>query len=195
MSDVSVVILAAGGSRRMRGEVKQLARWNDRTLLQHVVDTAARSSASEIIIVLGRIAREVEESLDLPDRARTVVNEEFESGQALSLRVGLAACAPESSAALVLLGDQPGVPTKLVDDAISTWRGGNRPILRFVFADGPGHPVVLAREVWGRLDKDGDEGARALIRSHPQLVHDVLLDQESPADVDTPEDLRDLGQD
>jgi molybdenum cofactor cytidylyltransferase len=192
LSDVTAVILAAGSSSRMGGEVKQLLTWNGRVLLQHVVDAVATSHVSEIVVVLGRSADEVLQRLALPANARVVVNEAFASGQATSLKAGLDACSPDSEAAIVVLGDEPELDGSLVDRVAAAWRSEGVPTARCVYEDGPGHPVLLARAVWDELDTHGDAGARALIARRPGSVHEVRVDGPRPRDVDTLDDLRAL---
>jgi CTP:molybdopterin cytidylyltransferase MocA len=57
--------------------------------------------------------------------------------------------------------------------------------------------VLFSREVWPLLEEEltGDEGARFVLRRHPELVVEVPCDGVGdPADVDTREDLRRLEQ-
>ncbi|MBA2365483.1 MAG: NTP transferase domain-containing protein, partial [Actinobacteria bacterium] len=49
---IAGVILAAGSSLRL-GRPKQLLMWRGRPLLQHVVEAAASSNLSELVVVLG----------------------------------------------------------------------------------------------------------------------------------------------
>ena len=57
------------------------------------------------------------------------------------------------------------------------------------------NPVLFSRAVWPLLleELSGDEGARAVLRRHPDLLTEVPCDGVGdPADVDTAEDLRGL---
>jgi CTP:molybdopterin cytidylyltransferase MocA len=63
------------------------------------------------------------------------------------------------------------------------------------YAGRRGHPVAFARELWAEVAEfvRGDEGARAYIDAHPELVSVVELggDPRALADIDTPADLAD----
>jgi len=192
---VSGVILAAGSSVRM-GCPKQLLPLAGRPLLEHVVETALASRLAEVVVVLGARADEVRAGVRLlaGDRIRVVVNEAHEQGVSTSLRCGLAACAAESDAAAILLGDQPGVTRSLLERTLDAFDVRRAPIVRPVFrlADHepePGHPVVLARSVWSRIESlNGDEGVRAVIARNPELLETVPIEAAAPCDVDTLED-------
>ena len=197
---LSGIILAAGASSRM-GRPKQLLPLGGRPLLQRVLDEAAASRLDEIVLVLGHRADEVRAALRLPEgfRARSVVNADWARGQSTSLRLALRSTAPTAAAAAILLGDQPGVEAKLIDQVARAFLDAGRPAARPVYsgADGsrlPGHPVFLARRIWSEVDKlDGDEGARALLAARPNWLLEVPVEGEPPADIDTWEDYRRAG--
>jgi molybdenum cofactor cytidylyltransferase len=188
---ISGIVLAAGTSSRL-GRPKQLLELDGRPLLQHVIDAAATSMLDEIIVVLGHEAVAIASALDLPASARTVINPDFRVGQSTSLRAGLEASARDSDAALVLLGDQPGVTPSLIDGAIAAFRASPRPLLRALFEGQPGHPVVIARSHWRALDEgDEDAGARGLLARASAEVTEVELGPPLP-DVDTWDDYEAL---
>ncbi|MCC6763468.1 MAG: nucleotidyltransferase family protein [Deltaproteobacteria bacterium] len=190
------IVLAAGGSRRM-GRPKQLLALAGRPLLQHVLDAAAASALAEIVLVLGHEASAVAAALDLPARARVVVNDAWAAGQGTSLACGVrAVAAGEGIAAAVLLGDQPGVDAALVDAMIAAFRATDAAAVRPVWrdADGaarPGHPVVLGRELFAEAATlAGDQGARVLFARAPERLREIALAGAPPPDVDEPEDYR-----
>jgi molybdenum cofactor cytidylyltransferase len=198
---VAAVVLAAGSSRRM-GQPKQLLPWHGRPLLQHVLDVAAASAVGEIVLVLGHEADGVRAAIELPARGRIVVNERHAEGQGTSLACGVAALGADAVAAhgadavAVLLGDQPGVSSALVDAVVAAFLAGDAAAVRPVWrgADGtqqPGHPVVLARRVWPEVAAlTGDRGARDLFAEHPDWLCELAMAGDAPTDIDDPADYR-----
>jgi len=188
---ISCIVLAAGGSRRL-GRPKQLLELDGRPLLQHVIDAAAASEVDEILVVLGHAARRVENALDLPRRARVVRNTEFERGQATSLRTALDALDAASDRAVVLLGDQPRLPSGVIARALAAHAAASRPVLRTFWRSVPGHPVIVARSEYAALRRlSGDAGGRSLWGADERVAR-LELDDPTPRDVDTWDDYRAL---
>ena len=187
---IAGVILAAGSSLRL-GRPKQLLMWRGRPLLQHVVEAAASSNLSELVVVLGHEAGRISDALTLPEGARLVHNPDYRSGQASSLRVGLTALSDDSHAAAILLSDNPFVTAGLIDRVIEEFELSSASVVRPRIAEVPGHPVVVARQEWERWKGiTGDEGARYLLAGADVL--EVPIEGADYADVDTWDDYNSL---
>jgi len=185
---ISAIVLAAGEGTRFGG-TKQLQPVQDKPLVQYAVDAAAQAGVGEIVVVLGHDAERVRGALALPVTARIVVNERYTEGQATSLAAGLEALDDASDAVVVLLADQPGITAEHVRALARMYAMRRTPVVRLRFRDAPG-PALLSREVWPEvLALQGDTGARMLLDAHPELVEEVHVDEDAPADVDLPEDL------
>jgi molybdenum cofactor cytidylyltransferase len=185
---ISGIVLAGGTSSRL-GQPKQLMELGGRPVLQHVLEAAAAAGLDELVVVLGHRAEDVAAALTLPPAARTVVNPDYATGQASSMRTGLGAAAASSEAAVVLLGDQPGMRPADIRAVVDAYRRGAGPVVQGSYRGSPGHPVVFDRGVWpDLLAVEGDRGARDVIKAHPDWVVRVELDAEVPADLDTLED-------
>jgi molybdenum cofactor cytidylyltransferase len=185
---IGAVILAAGTSSRL-GEPKQLLELGGRPLPQHAVDAAVEAGLEEVIVVLGHAADEVAAALRLPEGVRIVVNPDFESGQASSLRAGLRELSAECRAAVILLADQPGISYETVRGVADAYREGAGPVVQTTYGNRPSHPVLVDRQLWPQLEAvEGDVGARDLLAEHPEWVTVVEVGGKPPPDVDTWED-------
>jgi molybdenum cofactor cytidylyltransferase len=183
---ISGVVLAAGEGRRFGG-TKQLAQVDGRPLVLHAVDALRGAGVGELLVVTGHEAEAVDAIL--PGDVRVVHNPRFRDGQATSLAAALHEVADDSEAAAVLLADQPGVTPDDVRALIDEFLRTRAAIVRLRYVDGPG-PALLSREIYAEAGHlHGDVGARVLIASHPEWVHEVLVDRPAPIDVDVPEDL------
>jgi CTP:molybdopterin cytidylyltransferase MocA len=179
----AAVVLAAGRGSRFGGDdgAKLLAPFRGRPLVRWAVDAALEAGFDDLFVVTGA----ADLSGVLPPEAVTVPNLRWADGQATSLAVALdAAEARGHDAVVVGLGGDEG----LVAEA---WRavGASDATIAVATYDGVRrNPVRLARAVWPEVDRDGDEGARTLMRRRPELVTEVACGGY-PVDVDTPEDL------
>jgi CTP:molybdopterin cytidylyltransferase MocA len=138
------------------------------------------------MVVLGSRASEIRPRVAF-GRAETVVCEEWESGQAWSLRRGVAALRDGGgvSSVVVTLGDAPLVTPEVIRLFVDA-----PPRSRAVYGGRPGHPVVLGLEEISALGSlAGDEGARGLLHGGPEVEVGHLC---SGRDVDTPEDLEEV---
>jgi molybdenum cofactor cytidylyltransferase len=181
---VGAVILAAGASRRY-GSPKQLVQIDGRTLLEHVVRVAFEARLSPLVAVVPAwLSRPT--ALRLPD-LRWIRNPFPERGIGLSLRVGLGALGDDASAAVILLGDQPGVSGTAIAAVLSA--RGDRPVVAAT-AEGMMAPPVLIEHTHFHLADSlaGDVGLRDLLRRDPQLVTAVSV-AGHPPDLDAPADL------
>jgi molybdenum cofactor cytidylyltransferase len=180
---ISGVILAAGTSSRL-GRPKQLLELGGQPALQHAIDRAASGGLDEIVVVLGHEAPLVRSAIRLPSFARVVINADYSSGQASSLRAGLAAVDDRSEAAAVLLGDQPGVEPSAVTAVLGAWRDGQASVARAVYRGEPGHPVVIGRAAFDAFaGAAGDDGGRTALEGLNVLQ--VEIGTAPPPDIDT----------
>ncbi len=183
------VLLAAGGGTRFAAAPdaphKLLAPLDGQPVVQHALDHLRNAAIGPVVVVTGAV------DLDLPDDVVEARNERWAEGQAGSLHAAFAAAVaidPAVEAVVVGLGDQPGIPPeawRAVATAPARW-----PIVVASYDGRRGpNPVRLLRSVWARVSATGDEGARPVMRDHPDLVHEVPC-TGSPHDIDTLEDLQ-----
>ena len=192
---VAVIVLAAGRSTRMGGPNKMLADANGQPLVVHAVKAALASQAVEVVVVLGHMADQVKAAIvqAVPtSRLRFVMNPDFAEGLSTSVRTGIAILGKDIDAAIVQLGDMPGVNSALLDRLMAAFSPvEGRSICVPTVAGKRGNPVLWDRRFFPEIAKvEGDTGAKHLIGEHADLVCEVEMTGEAAiTDIDTPEAL------
>jgi CTP:molybdopterin cytidylyltransferase MocA len=190
LTGVSAIVLAAGVGSRFGGG-KLLTRLGGQPIIEAVLDNLRDAPVEEVIVVIGADAKRLREVCERYG-VRTVDNEEWERGQSTSVLAGLRAC--DGEAAVVLLGDQPLIGVGAVERLVAAFAEGAR-VAVATYGGKWRNPVLFSRDVWPLLETElaGDEGARPVLRRHPELVVEVPCEGVGdPMDVDTREDLRRL---
>ena len=189
-------MLAAGAGSRFGGG-KLLASYQGRPLVETVLSQLHEAPVNEIIAVVG------DQTGEGGVRLRQVCslygaiiaeNPRWEEGISTSVKRGLAACSPDTDAAVVVLGDQPLVGARAVERLVEAHEGGAA-VAVATYGGKRRNPALFARGTWPILEEElsGDEGARGFLRRHPEMVTEVPCDDVAdPTDVDTVEDLRRL---
>ncbi len=182
---IAAVVLAAGGGTRFEGpEHKLLTNLRGKPVVVWAVDAAVEAALDETVVVVGAV--DVARALEGRD-VTVVANDRWRVGIASSLATAMDhADARGHDAIVVGLGDQPFVSA----DAWRTVASGSSeaPIVVATYDGARRNPVRLSRAVWPLIDREGDDGARSLMRRRPDLVGEVAC-RGIPADVDTVEDL------
>lgn len=186
---VAALLLAAGESSRMAGEHKLLRPIDGQALIRLPIHAAVAAGLDPILVVVGYRSADIRDVLlDLP--VRVLENPDFRKGLATSLQVGFRALLADSSvgAVVVLLADEPGMPSRNISRIVQEWRDSGAGSVRARYRDRPGHPVLIARAVLDGLEEvGGDRGLRNLLVSPGLSALQIPLDEDAPIDVDTEE--------
>ena len=186
MTRSPVLILAAGGSRRM-GRPKQTLPFQGSSLLRHAAQRALQTRANEVIVVTGGAHGEsLAELAGLP--VRTVHNPQWLTGMGSSVRAGLNAIPHLSESLLIMTCDQPLVQSSSLEGIMLALESHPRiDAVAASYANVLGVPAAFRNTLFEALAKvSADEGARHILKRHSARVMPFPL-AEAEFDVDTPE--------
>ncbi|MCX5386444.1 NTP transferase domain-containing protein [Streptomyces sp. NBC_00083] len=206
-AQVTAVLLAAGGGRRLGGRPKALLPHRGRPLVENAVRVLREGGCRTVYVVLGAAADEVRARADLTGCV-LVDNPGWAEGMGSSLRAGLDALAGADEAAhcaggpgggadggpraaLVSLVDQPGIGAEAVARVLAAHRSGDS-LVAASYAGRRGHPVLFGAGRWAEIaaSATGDRGARAYLKAHESEITLVECgDVAEPYDIDTEADL------
>jgi molybdenum cofactor cytidylyltransferase len=198
----AIVVLAAGSSSRL-GHPKQLLRYANKSLLNHLLSEAVKTT-QPVVVVLGSNAEAIKpEIIDLP--MEVLYNSEWEEGMASSIRCGLSWVLrndPLLDAVIFMVADQPFVSASLLDELVRAYRhsgnrhAGNREagkaIVASSYKDTIGVPALFDKAFFpALLGLQGQSGAKKIIGEN----RDSCITVPFPmgwVDVDTQEDYDDF---
>ena len=195
---IAAIILAAGSSSRMeRQQHKLLLPLGDRPVVAHVVEAVLASQAQPVLVVLGHHSEQVRAVLSVysvDKRLFFVENPDYKQGMSTSLHAGLRATNKLESGileqidgAIILLGDQPLITTKIINMLIATREKTAKKIVAPLYSGKRGNPVIFGSELFPELmTVTGDEGGRSVIEQHRQDLATVEVGESAASsDVDT----------
>jgi molybdenum cofactor cytidylyltransferase len=189
---VAAVVLAAGSASRMAGSGhhKLLAEFDGMPLVRRSAATVKGSRVDRSVVVAGYRAEDIEKALAGLD-AEIVINPDFATGMASSLKAGLAAVRDGADGLLVVLADMPGIRREHLDEMIAVFRREQgRAIVRAVSGGKRGNPVILPASTFDAVTKlTGDIGARPVVERSGLAVVDVDIGEAAHIDTDTPEEI------
>ncbi|OGO34178.1 MAG: hypothetical protein A2Z16_06295 [Chloroflexi bacterium RBG_16_54_18] len=186
---VAAVVLAAGSSRRM-GQPKMLLKWGDTTVIAAIVQKVVAAQIQPICVVVGAGRMAIAEVL-YEQPVQLVFNSRFqEDSMVLSLQAGLACLPDDIQAALVVLGDQPQLPVKVIQLLINVYNRSGSALIVPSYQRHRGHPWLIDRSLWGVVrNLAPSDTLRSFLNSNAEKIHYIATDLEAVIqDLDTPDD-------
>jgi len=143
---LNVVIMAAGKGTRMKSaQPKVLHRLAGRSLLQHVLDTAARLAAHRTVAIIGHGADDVESAVSMP--GVVFVRQQPQLGTGHAIQQAAPALGDDPGTTLILNGDVPLIAEATARALVDACAGSKLALLTIKLADPSGY---------GRIVRDGD---------------------------------------
>ena len=185
MSDLTIVIPAAGASSRMRGSDKLLTQIDGTALLRRTAMMALAAHPNVVITLRSTDAARLQVVQDLP--VHIVPIPDAATGLSASLR---RAAAQGDGRLMILPADMPDLTSQDLTLMIQTSNAARDVLWRACGQDGTaGHPVIFPadlRRAFATLS--GDQGARAIVQANAHRLQNLTLpDNHALTDLDTPE--------
>lgn len=196
---ISVIVLAAGLSRRMGVKNKLLMPLQGRPILLHTIESIILSQPSEIIVVLGHESERIQALLtDMP--LSFVFNPDYPTGMTSSIQQGILASKAQSTGYMICLSDLPFMNSEEYQFLMNTFAHHlpSHPhlIVKPFYQQLPGNPIIFSAYYRSHiLTHEEPDGCRVLVRKHQQ--HLLKVHMETPhciQDIDTESDYQQIQQ-
>lgn len=186
---ITVIVLASGFSRRL-GSNKLLKELDGRAVIELTLENAIGSDCDEVVAVIEPGNKEV--AALIPNGVMIVENPDRSEGISSSIRTGLNAVWEKSQAVIFLNGDQPFLPSGVINAMIERFRKDGCRIVACYSEGEYVNPMLFSSEFFTSLAEiRGDSGARKLaIRNRDELCKIVIDNPALLHDIDTADDLK-----
>lgn len=193
---ISALLLAAGSSTRMGAANKLLLPYQNKVIVQHLIQELASAKIDELIVVLGFEDESVKAKI--PSHIRTVFNEQHRSGMTSSIQTGVRAANPSHQGYMICLADQIMMKTADYNQIISEWQTNflldPACIVLPFYQQQRGNPVIFSscykNEI---LEHPAGNGCKAIVQKHKAHLHKIEMNnQHVLIDIDTPGDYNNI---
>ena len=177
---ISAILLAAGKSKRLKGENKLIKNFKGKPLINHILKSLIKSKVNKIIVVLGYENRKIKKIALKSKKITFVVNSQYLKGISTSIKCGLKKISKKNIGFLIAHADMPLVSKTILNTLCSALKNKNKEIFVPVYKKKVGNPLAFKYSMIKSLKKiKGDRGAKKLIRSNKSKVQLVKMKSKS----------------
>jgi molybdenum cofactor cytidylyltransferase len=173
------------------GQAKQLLEWQNRTLLEHALINAGVVFNDRLLVVLGAEAELIQSTINLAG-ATVIMNSDWQTGMASSIRAAIQALPNSAKAVMLMLCDQPLITDVQLQSLVSAWQATPEQIIASEYHQSIGVPAIFPASYFDQLlGLEGDKGAKSLLIKHQADLIRISL-PEAEFDIDTLADFQHL---
>ena len=188
---ISVILLAAGQSKRMLGENKLIKKYNKKYIINHIIDTLIKSKVDKIIIVLGFQSSKIRKVIVKNKKINFVYNKNYRFGMASSIKVGLKRVSKKNMGFLIMQADMPLISKKIINSICYALKKNKKEIIAPSYKGMLGNPIGFKYSMLKILSKvKKDSGAKKMIKKNKTKLSLINVNSKSIfKDFNTPNDF------
>ena len=156
------------------------------SIIEEVLQSATRSFIDKTFVILGSDKEAIGQLIqDYP--VETVFNSLYRNGMLSSVQAGLKSVNEETTAIMVLLGDQPMIGSSIMSEMIETYRTSDKEIIVATYRGKRGHPLLFGKKYFRQVKELTVENSlKELLLNNPDDIEEMETDSsEILRDIDT----------
>ena len=168
---ISAILLAAGKSKRLKGENKLIKNFKGKPLINHILSSLIKSKVNTIFIVVGYQNQKIKKIAYKNKKITFVTNLNYKKGISSSINSGLKRISKKNIGFLITHGDMPLISKTILNTLCSALKNKDKEIFVPVYKKKLGNPLAFKYSMIKSLKKiKGDKGAKKLIRSNKSKI-------------------------
>ena len=177
---ITAILLAAGQSKRLRGENKLTKLFKGKPLINHILLSLIKSKVNKIIIVLGFEHLKIKTKLLKSKKINFVINKNYKKGMSSSIKTGLKKLPKNNKGFLIVLGDMPNVTKTTINKICLSITRSDKEIILPKFKNKTGNPIGFKHSMIKNIYKiKGDRGAKNIIKKNNKKIKFLNINSKS----------------
>ena len=177
---ITAILLAAGQSKRLRGENKLTKLFKGKPLINNILFSLIKSKVNKIIIVLGFEHLKIKTKLLKSKKINFVINKNYKKGMSSSIKTGLKKLSKNSQGFLIVLGDMPNITQTTINKICLSITGSDKEIILPKFKNKTGNPIGFKQSMIKNIYKiKGDRGAKDMIKKNNKKIKFLNINSKS----------------
>lgn len=194
-TNIGVLIMAAGESKRMQG-IKQLLPWKNSNLLLETIKNAKNTTMGSVLVVLGANAEHIADECNFKTSdVDYLINPTWHLGLGNSIAFGIKhLCKKEElpQGILICLADQPLITNDYLNVLAETFKQNPKNIIATNYTRKTGVPALFPTKFYTALSQlKGDYGAKELLKTYADETIGINAGNKI-LDIDTKQDYEQL---
>ena len=177
---ITAILLAAGQSKRLRGENKLTKLFKGKPLINNILFSLIKSKVNKIIIVLGFEHLKIKTKLLKSKKINFVINKNYKKGMSSSIKTGLKKLPQNSKGFLIVLGDMPNISKTTINKICLSITKSDKEIILPKFKNRTGNPIGFKHSMIKNIYKiKGDRGAKNIIKKNNKKIKFLNINSKS----------------
>ena len=177
---ITAILLAAGQSKRLRGENKLTKLFKGKPLINHILFSLIKSKVNKIIIVLGFEHLKIKTKLLKSKKINFVINKNYKKGMSSSIKTGLKKLPKNNKGFLIVLGDMPNITKTTINKICLSITRSDKEIILPKFKNRTGNPIGFKHSMIKNIYKiKGDRGAKNIIKKNNKKIKFLNINSKS----------------
>ena len=161
---IRAILLAAGQSKRLKGENKLTQKFKNKPLINHAINSLIKSKISKIIVVVGHDDRKIKKIIKKNKKIIFILNKKYKLGISSSIKVGLKKISKKNKGFIVVQSDMPFIKSSDIDKICNSIKKRKFLVHALKFKNKTGNPIGFDILVMKKFKKiKGDIGAKFMV--------------------------------
>ncbi len=176
---IKAILLAAGQSKRLKGENKLVKIYKKKHLINHTLNALHKSKINKVIIVLGHQYKKIKKIIKNNKKNIFVINKNYKNGIASSIKTGLKKISKKDKGFIIVQSDMPFIKISDVNKLYQSIYKKNYLVHALKFKNKVGNPVGFKISILNKFKKiKGNFGAKFMVKRLKKNTNFIKVSSE-----------------